>query len=108
MRVRGTVDEFTSSGSFLGNTQNSSLTKSVPMQSELVCSTGNSFTRTVVSLPAATAPIGTIRRMAVQINQQLAVTGISASTFDQIDLAPALLYAPTVSADQSRGLRTPA
>jgi uncharacterized protein len=40
--------------------------------------------------------------MAVQIDQQLAVTGnFSLGTFDQLDLAPALLYAPTVSADPS-------
>jgi predicted extracellular nuclease len=103
VRVRGTVDEFPSSGSFLGNTQNSSLTEIGTVVSELVCSTGNTFTRSVVSLPTATATdLERFEGMAVQITQPLTVTGnFSLGTFDQIDLAPALLYAPTVSADQS-------
>ena len=99
VRVRGTVDEFASSGSFLGTTLNSSLTEIGTVAAKTVCSTGNSFTRTTVSLPIANA--GDLERyegMAVQFTQQLTVTGnFSLGTFDQLDLAPSLLYTPTSS-----------
>ena len=99
VRVRGTVDEFASSGSFLGTTLNSSLTEIGAVAAKTVCSTGNSFTRTTVSLPIANA--GDLERyegMAVQFTQQLTVTGnFSLGTFDQLDLAPSVLYTPTSS-----------
>ncbi len=97
VRVRGTVDEFGSSGSFLGNTTNSSLTEIGTVAGIQVCSTGNGFTRTVLSLPVSSlAAFEQLEGMAVQIDQPLTVTGnFSLGTFDQIDLAPSLLYSPT-------------
>jgi predicted extracellular nuclease len=101
VRVKGVVNEFSSSGSFLGSNRTSSLTEIANIQSKLVCSSGNSFTRTAVSLP--TAAFGDLERfegMAVQISQPLAVTGnFSLGTFDQLDLASSVLYVPTMSAD---------
>ena len=103
VRVRGIVDEFASSGSFLGNTQNSSLTEIGTVLGKTVCSTGNSFTRTTITLPVAA--FGDLERyegMAVQITQPLVVTGnFSLGTLDQVDLAPAVLFAPTVTANPS-------
>jgi predicted extracellular nuclease len=103
VRVRGTIDEFSSSGSFLGNTLTSSLTELGTVSAKAVCSTGNSFTRTTVTLPTANA--GDLERyegMAVQFTQQLTVTGnFSLGTFDQLDLAPALQYAPTGNPNQA-------
>jgi uncharacterized protein len=103
VRVRGTVDEYASSGSFLGDTLSSSLTEIGSLANKTVCSTGNTFTRTTVSLPIATA--GDLERnegMAVQFTQQLTVTGnYSLGTYDQLDLAPSMLYTPTSSANQA-------
>jgi predicted extracellular nuclease len=97
VRVKGSIDEFTSSGSFLGATLTSSLTEIGSLQNKLVCGTGNSYTRTTVSLPVAnTGDLERYEGMAVQITQQLTVTGnFSLGTFGQIDLAPALQYVPT-------------
>ncbi len=101
VRVKGTVDEFSSSGSFLGSNTSSQLTEIGNVQSKLVCSTGNVFARTAVSLPTANA--GDLERyegMAVELAQQLTVTGnFSLGTFDQLDLAPSVLYGPTTSAN---------
>ena len=103
MRVRGVVDEYSSSGSFLGNTQNSSLTEIGTVLGKTVCSAGNSFTRTTVTLPVAN--FGDLERyegMAVQFTQPLVVTGnFSLGTLGQVDLAPAVLFAPTVTLNQS-------
>ena len=104
VRVRGTVDEFTSSGSFLGNTQTSSLTEIENLTAEQVCSSGNSFTRTTITLPLTNlTDWERYEGMAVQFTQQLTVTGnFSLGTQGWIDLAPALLYAPTsLTANQS-------
>ncbi|MEO8367916.1 MAG: ExeM/NucH family extracellular endonuclease [Candidatus Solibacter sp.] len=105
VRVAGTVTEFTSSGSWLGATLTASLTEIGAITNSQVCSTGNSFTRSFVTLPAAAQ--GDLERyegMAVQINQQLTVTGnFSLGTFGQVDLAPALLYTPTVVPDATVG-----
>ena len=99
VRVRGVVNEFASSGSFLGTTQASSLTEIGNLGAETICSSGNPFARTVVTLP--TAAFGDLERyegMAVQIVQPLVVTGnFSLGTFDQLDLAPSVLYGPTTS-----------
>jgi len=102
VRVRGTVNEFTSSGSFLGNTQTSSLTE-IGMSSDLVCSTGNSFTVTTLTLPIPDlADWERYEGMAVQFTQQLKVTGnFSLGTQGWIDLAPSLLYTPTITPNQS-------
>jgi hypothetical protein len=98
VRVLGSVQEFTTSGSFLGNTTNSSLTEISSIQNKLSCSTGNAFQRTVISLP--TDNPGDLERyegMAVQINQPLTVTGnFSLGTQGWIDLAPSLQRAPTM------------
>lgn len=103
VRIKGTVDEFSSSGSFLGSTRTSTLTEIGAVQSKIVCSTGNTFTRTTISLP--TANMGDLEGyegMAVQITQPLVVTGnFSLGTFGQVDLAPSLLYTPTSSPDPS-------
>ncbi len=103
VRVKGKIDEFSSSGSVLGTTQSSTLTEIGTVQDKLVCSSGNPFTRTAISLPAAN--LGDLERyegMAVQIVQPLTVTGnFSLGTFDQIDLAPSVLYTPTSSSDRS-------
>src|SRR5262249_8620334 len=103
VRVKGVVNEFSSPGSFLGTTQPSSLTEIGNIQGKLVCSSGNSFTRSLVSLPtAASGDLERFEGMAVQISQPLAVTGnFSLGTFDQLDLAPSVLYVPTMSADQT-------
>ena len=97
VRVAGKVNEFSSSGSFLGVSASSSQTEIETLTNEAVCSTGNSFTRTVVTLPTANA--GDLERyegMAVQFNQQLTVTGnFNLGTFDQLELAPGVLYSPT-------------
>ncbi len=97
VRLRGTVNEFTSSGSFLGNTQSSSLTEIGTLTNETVCSTGNSFTVTPVTLPVANySDWERYEGMAIQIAQQLKVTGnFSLGAQGWIDLAPALQYAPT-------------
>src|SRR5262249_44178026 len=103
VRVRGTVNEFSSSGSFLGTTRASTLTELQTVTSRVVCSTGNSFTRTVVSLPAA-APheLEALEGMAVSIQPPLPVTGnFSLGTFDQLDLAPSALFTPTSSSDRT-------
>ena len=103
VRVRGVVSEFNSSGSFLGSTRTSPGTEIDNVQNELVCSSGNSFTRTTVTLPTATpTDLERYEGMAVQVVQQLAVTGnFSLGTFGQVDLAPAVLYTPTTVADRS-------
>ncbi|HUK32292.1 MAG TPA: hypothetical protein VLV86_00190, partial [Vicinamibacterales bacterium] len=103
VRVRGIVDEFSSSGSFLGSTQVSSLTELGNVQAESLCSSGNPFTRTTVTLPTdASGDLERYEGMAVQIAQQLAVTGnFSLGTFDQLDLAPSVQYAPTDSPDHT-------
>src|SRR5262249_40889143 len=94
VRVHGTVAEFSSSGSFLGSTVARAQTEISTVTGVLVCSTGNSFTRTEVTLPTTNA--GDLERyegMAVKISQQLSVTGnFSLGTFGQIDLAPSLQY----------------
>ncbi len=106
VRVQGRVSEFSGSGSFLGNTLTSHLTEIGSLTDEAVCSTGNSFTRTVISLPVSSSHVTgnpswnpdleRYEGMAVQINQRLTVTGnFSLGTFGQIDLAPSLQYAPT-------------
>jgi predicted extracellular nuclease len=102
VRVRGTVSEFTSSGSFLGNTQTSSLTE-IGMTSDLVCSTGNSLTITALTLPISDlANWERYEGMAVQFAQQLKVTGnFSFGTQGWVDLAPSVLYTPTSTSNQS-------
>jgi len=103
VRVAGKVNEFSSSGSFLGVSGSALQTEIESLTNELVCSTGNAFTRTSVTLP--TANIGDLERyegMAVQFNQLLTVTGnFNLGTFDQVELAPSVLYAPTDVPDTS-------
>jgi predicted extracellular nuclease len=103
VRVQGTVAEFTSTGTFLGVSQGSSLTEIGTVLKKSVCSTGNSFTRTTVTLPTANA--GDLERyegMAIQFAQQLTVTGnFSLGTQGWLDLAPSLIYVPTRTANQA-------
>ena len=103
VRVRGLVTELSGAGRYLGNSDASSLTEIGPVSAKTVCSSGNTFTRTTVTLPTASA--GDLERyegMAVQFTQRLTVTGnINLGTTDSIDLAPSLLYAPTNSKDQT-------
>jgi predicted extracellular nuclease len=102
VRVRGTVSEFTTSGSFLGTTQNSSLTELGSLTAETVCSTGNVFTRTSISLPVSDiANWERYEGMAVQFLDQLKVTGnFSLGTQGWVDLAPSVLFVPTSTASQ--------
>lgn len=96
VRVRGVVTEYVS-------TAPSSLTELDGVAGQLTCSVGNTFTRTVVTLPVAAA--GDLERyegMAVQFSQQLVVTGnYNLGAFGQVDLAPKVLFQPTQSASQS-------
>ncbi|MGC4080872.1 MAG: ExeM/NucH family extracellular endonuclease [Vicinamibacterales bacterium] len=103
VRVKGTVAEFSGSGSFLGATRTSSLTEIGNLQNELVCSSGNPVTRTTITLPTPTSTtLEQYEGMAVSIEQQLTVTGnFSLGTFGQLDLAPSVLFTPTVSPNQS-------
>ena len=103
VRVRGTVSEYTSSGSFLGVTQTSSLTELGGIAAENVCSTGNAFTTTTITLPvSALTDWERYEGMAVQFTQQLKVTGnYSLGTQGWVDLAPTVLFTPTSSADSS-------
>jgi hypothetical protein len=73
------------------------------MTSDLVCSTGNIFTVTTLTLPIADlADWERYEGMAVQFTQQLKVTGnFSLGTQGWIDLAPSLLYTPTITPNQS-------
>ncbi len=102
VRVRGTVSEFTSSGSFLGNTQTSSLTE-IQMSSDLVCSSGNSFTVTTLSLPIDNvANWEHYEGMAVRFTQPLRVTGnFSLGLQGWVDLSPSVLYTPTITNNQA-------
>jgi predicted extracellular nuclease len=94
LRVKGTVSEFGTAG--FTETELTSPTK-------LSCSTGNTFTRTNVTLPVAVA--GDLERyegMAVQFNQQLVVVAnFNLAAFDELGLAPQVLYAPTQNPDRS-------
>ena len=94
IRVKGTVTEFGTTG--LTETELTSPTK-------LVCSTGNAFTVTTVNLPVATA--GDLERyegMAIQFTQQLVVVAnFNLAAFDELGLAPQVLYAPTQNPNQS-------
>ena len=103
VRVKGTVNEFSSSGSFLGVTRASTITEIQSVQNRVVCSIGNSFTRTSVTLPTAGASdLEQYEGMAVSLEQPLTVTGnFSLGTFDQIDLAPSVIFTPTSSPDQT-------
>jgi predicted extracellular nuclease len=103
VRVKGTVNEFSSSGSFLGVTRASTITEIQSVQNRVVCSTGNAFTRTVVTLPTAgPTDLEQFEGMAVSIEQPLTVTGnFSLGTFDQLDLAPSVVFTPTSTPDQS-------
>ncbi len=103
VRVRATVNEFSSSGTFLGTTRSSTLTELHGVQNKAVCSSANAFTRTPITLPAATADgLERYEGMAVEIDQPLTVTGnFSLGTFDQLDLAPSVVFTPTSSADRS-------
>lgn len=102
VRVLGTVSEYSTSGSFLGNTQSSSLTE-IAMSNDLVCSNGNSFTVTPLTLPVSDlANWESYEGMAVQFTQPLTVTGnYSVGTQGWIDLAPSVLYAPTSTANSA-------
>lgn len=94
IRVRGTVAEFGTTG--LTETELTSPTK-------MVCSTGNQFTVTTVTLPVANA--GDLERyegMAVQFTQQLVVVAnFNLAAFDELGLAPQVLFAPTQNPNQS-------
>ena len=103
VRVKGTVSEFSGSGSFLGSNRTSTLTELGGIQAELACGTGNQVTRTTVTLPTATATdLERYEGMAVSIEQRLMVTGnFSLGTFGQLDFAPSVLFTPTHSPDQA-------
>jgi predicted extracellular nuclease len=94
IRVKGTVAEFGATGFTM--TELTSPTKQV-------CSTGNTFTRTVISLPVTTAgDLEHYEGMAVQFNQQLVVVAnFNLAAFDEIGLAPQVLFDPTQNPNQS-------
>jgi predicted extracellular nuclease len=103
VRVKGTVAEFSSNGTFLGSTQTSSLTEIGNIQGELVCSSQNTVPPASITLPVASeAELERFEGMVVELTQRLTVTGnFNLGTFGQIDLAPSLLYTPTSSANRS-------
>src|SRR5262249_36032013 len=103
VRVRGTVSEFSSSGTFLGVTRTSTLTEIGSLTAELNCSSGNTFTRTTITLPTAAADeLERYEGMAVQITQPLTVTGnFSLGLQGWVDLATSLLYTPTSNPNQT-------
>jgi len=103
VRVKGTVAEFSSNGTFLGSTQTSSLTEIGNIQNELVCSSQNTVPPASITLPVASeAELERFEGMAVELTQRLTVTGnFNLGTFGQVDLAPSLLYTPTSSANRS-------
>ena len=94
IRVKGTVSEFGATGFTM--TELGSPTKQV-------CSTGNFFTRTTITLPVATA--GDLERyegMAVQFTQQLVVVAnFNLGAFDELGLAPQVLFVPTQDPNQA-------
>lgn len=94
IRVKGTVSEFGPAGFTM--TELGSPTKQI-------CSTGNPFTRTTVTLPVQTA--GDLERyegMAVQFTQQLVVVAnFNLAAFDELGLAPQVLFAPTQDPNQA-------
>jgi predicted extracellular nuclease len=89
VRVLGTVTEFVSSGT--------SLTEIGTVQAVQVCSTGNTFQRTTVSLPvAAISDWERYEGMAVRFTQPLTVTGnFDLGGFGSVELAPSRLMQPT-------------
>ena len=89
VRVKGTATDFNSGGS--------SLTELNSVTAMQVCSTGNDFTRSTVSLPvAALADWERYEGMAVRFTQPLVVTGnFNLGQFGQVDLAPSVLVQPT-------------
>lgn len=101
VRVRGTVTEFTTTGSFLGTTQSSSLTEIASVTAMLSCSAGNTFTRTTVTLPLPSlSDWERYEGMAVRFAQPLTVTGnFSLGLQGWVDLAPSVLFVPTSTAD---------
>ena len=94
IRVKGTVAEFGATGFTM--TELTSPTKQV-------CSTGNTFTRTVISLPVTTAgDLEQYEGMAVQFNQQLVVVAnFNLAAFDELGLAPQVLFDPTQNPNQA-------
>ena len=94
VRIRGTVNEFSSStGPLVSN-----LTELGATSSATICSTGNPLPPPVtITLPIAqVSDLERYEGMLVQFTQQLVVTGsFNLGTFGQIDLAPGVLYQPT-------------
>jgi uncharacterized protein len=100
VRIRGTVNEFSSSAGSLV----SSLTEIGSTASATVCSEGNALPPPVtVSLPVeALSDLERYEGMLVQFTQQLVVTGsFNLGTFGQLDLAPSVLYQPTQRLESS-------
>ncbi len=93
VRLQGTVSEYASSGV--------TLTEIGALQNKLVCGTGNPFQVTTITLPTAAA--GDLERyegMAVKLTQQLLVTGnYNLAKYNEVDLAPKLLFQPTQMGD---------
>jgi hypothetical protein len=89
VRVKGTVSEFPPTGQ--------SLTELNAVSGVQVCSNGNTFTRTTVTLPVASATDWEkYEGMAIKFSQTLKVTGnFSLGQFGQVDLAPSVLVQPT-------------
>ncbi len=94
VRIRGVVTEFTSStGGLVSN-----LTELGTTSNATVCSTGNPLPAPVtLTLPVTNySDFERYEGMLVQVNQQLYVTGnFALGSFDQIDIAPSVLYQPT-------------
>ena len=99
VRLKGTVSEFSSATGSL----TSSLTEIGGVTSRSRCSTGNTFTRTSLSLPITNvSDWEQYEGMAVQFPQQLTVSGnFDLGSFDQLQLAPQVLYVPTQSVTQA-------
>jgi len=103
VRLQGTVNEFSGTGSFLGSNRTSTLTEIDNVQNKTFCSAGNSFTRTSITLPTdGPDDLERYEGMAVSIDQRMVVTGnFSLGTFGQVDLAPSVLVTPTNVPDPS-------
>jgi uncharacterized protein len=89
VRVKGAVNEFASAGS--------SLSEIGSVSAVQVCSSGNDFARTIVTLPVANvSDWEKYEGMAVRFEQPLVVTGnFDLAQFSQVDLAQAVLIQPT-------------
>jgi predicted extracellular nuclease len=92
VRARGVVSEYKYNA-----TSPTTLTEIGSITALSVCATGQSFTRTTITLPVASfSDFEQYEGMAVRFTQQLIVTGNNdLGQFGSVDLAPSRLFSPT-------------